>query len=92
VILINLGLLLYIEYITIIVNLYGQFDYSGRTRGEIDLNYVALREKMKQRFSGKTFGMPKIGAGLAGGDWELIESIIDEELSGESVTIVNYVI
>jgi O-acetyl-ADP-ribose deacetylase (regulator of RNase III) len=47
---------------------------------------------MKQRFSGKTFGMPKIGAGLAGGDWELIESIIDEELSGESVTIVNYVI
>jgi O-acetyl-ADP-ribose deacetylase (regulator of RNase III) len=79
----------------IIVNLYGQFDYSGRTRGEIDLNYVALREslkKMKQRFSGKTFGMPKIGAGLAGGDWELIESIIDEELSGESVTIVNYVI
>jgi O-acetyl-ADP-ribose deacetylase (regulator of RNase III) len=46
---------------------------------------------MKQRFSGK-HGMPKIGAGLAGGDWELIESIIDEELSGESVTIVNYVI
>jgi hypothetical protein len=34
---------------TNIVNLYGQFDYSGRTRGEIDLNYVALRESLKKK-------------------------------------------
>jgi O-acetyl-ADP-ribose deacetylase (regulator of RNase III) len=67
----KLGTISYTLNTSPIVNLYGQFDYSGRTRGEIDLNYVALREslkKMKQRFSGKTFGMPKIGAGLAGGD------------------------
>jgi len=32
----------------------------------------------------------KIGAGLAGGDWKRISSIIDEELSNEDVTLVEY--
>jgi len=29
---------------------------------------------------GETIAMPKIGAGLAGGDWNVIESIIESEL------------
>jgi O-acetyl-ADP-ribose deacetylase (regulator of RNase III) len=78
----------------IVVNLYGQFDYTGRRSGNMDLNYDAIRSAiklMKEKFSGKTFGMPKIGAGLAGGDWSIIEKIIEEEMRGEYVTIVNWV-
>ncbi|MEM7717254.1 MAG: hypothetical protein AAF349_27515 [Cyanobacteria bacterium P01_A01_bin.68] len=43
---------------------------------------------LKENYSGKKIGLPKIGAGLARGDWEIIESIIAEELNGEDVTIV----
>ena len=39
-------------------------------------------------FKGKKIGYPKIGAGLAGGDWDLISHIIHEELAGEDHTLV----
>jgi O-acetyl-ADP-ribose deacetylase (regulator of RNase III) len=42
----------------------------------------------KQEFTGKKIGLPLIGAGLAGGDWTIIEKIIEEELEGEDVTVV----
>jgi len=77
-----------------VVNLYGQYDYTGRRSGNMDLDYDALRSAiklMKEKFSGKTFGLPKIGSGLAGGDFTIIEKIIEEEMRGEYVTIVNYV-
>ncbi len=35
-------------------------------------------------------GLPKIGAGLAGGDWPRIECIVDEELADCDVTVVEY--
>ena len=78
----------------IVVNLYGQYGYSGIRHGEMDLDYDALRSalrEMKNQFSGLLFGLPKIGSGLAGGDWDVIEAIIEEELEGERVIIVNYV-
>jgi O-acetyl-ADP-ribose deacetylase (regulator of RNase III) len=74
--------------IPIVVNMYGQYKY---TRHEIDTNYDALRscfKLMKQKFSGKKIGLPLIGAGLASGNWETIESIIKEELLDEDVTVV----
>ena len=43
---------------------------------------------IKQKYTGKRIGLPKIGAGLAGGDWNVIQKIIEEELPGENVTIV----
>jgi O-acetyl-ADP-ribose deacetylase (regulator of RNase III) len=46
---------------------------------------------IKDSFSGLSIGLPKIGAGLAGGDWKLIVSIIEEELAGEDVTLLEYV-
>ncbi len=46
---------------------------------------------IKEKFTGKFIGMPKLGAGLAGGDWNIIEKIIEEELRGEYVVIVNWV-
>jgi len=33
---------------------------------------------------------PAIGAGLAGGNWEVISQIIEEELDGEDHTLVVY--
>lgn len=78
----------------IVVNLYGQFDYTGRRSGKMDLDYDAIEKaliEMKNKFSGKTFGMPKIGAGLAGGDWNRIEEIIDRVMRGEYVTIVTWI-
>lgn len=91
----KLGTISFTEFTTpTIVNLYGQYDYTGRRSGQMDLDYDALRSAlraMKEEFSGQLFGLPKIGAGLAGGDWDVIEAIIEEELEGERVIVVNYV-
>jgi O-acetyl-ADP-ribose deacetylase (regulator of RNase III) len=43
---------------------------------------------IKERYSGLRIGLPKIVAGLAGGDWDRISRIVDEELDGEDVTLV----
>ena len=75
----------------IVVNAYTQFDYRGRG---VKVDYDALRSCMKwikTNFSGEKIGLPKIGAGLAGGDWGRISQIIEEELAGEDVTLVEYV-
>lgn len=74
----------------IVVNAYTQFDWRGRG---VKVNYEAIRKCMKwikKEHSGKRIGFPKIGAGLAGGNWTLISSIINEELSEEDVTLVEY--
>lgn len=47
-------------------------------------------EWIKKRYPGRRMGLPKIGAGLAGGDWPTIVAIIEEELAGEDVTLVEY--
>lgn len=76
----------------VVVNLYSQFGYA-RQHGQMNLDYKALRsalKMMKEKFSGKTFGLPWIGAGLAGGDWDVIIKIIEEEMRGEYVTIVQW--
>lgn len=71
-----------------VVNAYTQFHYGGRG---VLVDYEALRSCMawvKERYSGKRIGLPKIGAGLARGDWPTIEAIILEELAGEDLTLV----
>lgn len=78
-----------------VVNAYTQFNY-GRNHADGDskpLSYEALTlcmKKMNTIFAGKHIGLPKIGAGLAGGDWPTIEKIIYRELVDCKVTIVNY--
>jgi O-acetyl-ADP-ribose deacetylase (regulator of RNase III) len=79
----------------IVVNAYTQFNY-GRNHADGDakpLSYEALTLCMKKinvLFAGKHIGLPKIGAGLAGGDWERIKFIIQRELQDCQVTVVNY--
>lgn len=76
-----------------VINLYGQFGFNGRKHGQIDVDYDAIRSGLKlvkENFSGKFIGMPKIGSGLAGGSWPIIEKIIETELAGEYVTVVKW--
>jgi O-acetyl-ADP-ribose deacetylase (regulator of RNase III) len=78
-----------IKYLTI-VNAYTQYDFKGRRNADYD----AIRnvfKLIKQDFPGKKIGYPLIGAGLAGGDWNIISQIINEELEGEDHTLVEYV-
>jgi len=75
----------------IVVNAYTQYDF---VRFPPPVDYDAIREvfkRIKVDFAGKKIGYPKIGAGLAGGDWDIIAAIIEEELKGEDHTLVNYV-
>ena len=73
-----------------VVNGYTQFDYKG---SGVLVDYAAIRSVMqavKMAFSGKKIGYPKIGAGLAGGDWQIISKIIDEALAGEDHALVEF--
>jgi len=73
-----------------IVNGYTQFNFHGSS---VLVNYDAVHslfKKIRRQFSGKRIGYPKIGAGLAGGDWEKISKIIEQELAGESHYLVIY--
>ena len=77
----------------IVVNMYTQYDTKGRRNGQMDFDYDAFRKALKEvkaKFSGKMMAMPKIGAELAGGDWELIERILEDEMRGEYVTVVTW--
>lgn len=72
----------------IVVDAYTQFDF-GQEKMNVD--YKAVRSCMKaiaEQYQGKRIGLPQIGAGLAGGNWDIIEGIIEEELIGEDVTVV----
>jgi O-acetyl-ADP-ribose deacetylase (regulator of RNase III) len=73
-----------------VLNLYTQFQYGTQT---IEVVYPAIRmcmKAIKENYSGKRIGLPMIGAGLGGGDWNIISQIIEEELRDEDVTIVRY--
>ncbi len=74
----------------IVVNGYTQYHYQGEGRL---VNYEAIRQvfrHIKTKFSGMRMGYPMIGAGLGGGDWEIISRIIDEELLEEEHVLVIY--
>ena len=78
-----------------VANAYTQYRY-GRNHADGDhapVDYSAIEicmKKINYRFKGKHIGLPKIGAGLAGGNWNRIEHIINTELKDCQVTIVNY--
>lgn len=80
----------------IVVNAYTQYNY-GKNHADGDaapVDYAAIilcMRKINHTFKGKHIGLPKIGSGLAGGSWILIERIIKDELKDCDVTIVNYV-
>ena len=75
----------------IVVNGYTQFDYAGPGVLADYHAIAALFAAIKHDFSGQRIGYPKIGAGLAGGDWNRIRHIIDHALDGEDHTLVEFI-
>lgn len=74
----------------VVVNGYTQYHWMGKG---VLVDYDALSSvfrSVKQKFSGKIIGYPKIGAGLAKGDWQIISQIINKELRGENHTLVEF--
>lgn len=76
-----------------VVNAYTQFDFGTNSEYTSPLDYVAVNtcfRNIKDQYGGQhlKFGIPRIGAGLAGGDWDLISRIIESHMKDEDVTLV----
>jgi O-acetyl-ADP-ribose deacetylase (regulator of RNase III) len=81
-----------------VYNLYGQYGYGGRNRGQMDTDYNALlsalegmARNIKLPFLTKV-GLPKIGAGLGGGDWNIISKMIEDTLGSTCSSVTIYVL
>jgi O-acetyl-ADP-ribose deacetylase (regulator of RNase III) len=76
--------------ISVIYNCYTQYTYdSSKKPFDYDAFIMCLR-KINHNNKGKRIGIPLIGAGLAGGDWEKIKQIIISELCDMDITIVHF--
>lgn len=76
------------DYI-IVINAYTQYTYWE----ERPVEYSAIRDvfsKLNTQVNLGKIGIPMIGAGLAGGDWKIIESIINETTPNLDITLVEY--
>lgn len=72
----------YYDQQIVVVNLYSQYMYG---RDKVHADYKAIQEGLEEIefvWRGSTFAMPKIGAGLAGGDWNKIKDIITDVFIG----------
>mgnify|MGYP003440551800 CR=1 FL=1 len=74
-----------------VANVIGQHDMYP-IDGIPPIRYNALRAGLRRvgRFAAEinaSIHAPRIGCGLAGGSWEQVESIIDDELNGLEVTV-----
>jgi O-acetyl-ADP-ribose deacetylase (regulator of RNase III) len=75
-----------------IYNVYGQYNYGTN---KIQVDYEALRVGLfkvvnRMAFKGLTLGVPKLGCGLAGGDWKIVEKILEELSFAHHVKVVVY--
>lgn len=79
-----------LKYHLTVVNAYTQYYYS-RTKKPLDYEALTLcMRKINKIFKGENIGLPQIGSGLAGGDWNRIKKIIQKELIDCNVTVVIY--
>lgn len=79
------------EPIVTIVNCYIQIAPGVAGKYGIPLDYDALTlclRKVNAKFAGKSVALPKIGCGLAGGDWNKVLEIIENELIDVQPTII----
>ena len=75
----------------IVINAYTQFSYGGQKK--VHFVYAAFEqilEKIAKDFPDKTIAYPKIGAGLAGGDWLRILYSINLYFKSFDHTLVVY--
>lgn len=76
-----------------IVNSYTQYKYGGNHTDGVNkpLDYEALTlclRKINHTFKGQRIGLPQIGCGLAGGNWNVVKHIVQNELKDCDVTVV----
>jgi O-acetyl-ADP-ribose deacetylase (regulator of RNase III) len=73
-----------------IINSYTQYRY-GVDKIQIDYEALTLcMRKINHFYNNIRIGLPLIGAGLAGGDWNIIKNIIEREFTKNIVTIVHF--
>lgn len=79
-----------------VINSYTQYRYGKKNHAdgvEIPVDYDAIKlvmRKINHNFKGLHVGLPLIGCGLAGGDWDIVSNIIKKELCDCNVTIVHF--
>lgn len=74
----------------VVVNAYTQYNY-GTNKRHADYNAIEkVFTLIAKDFAGKRIAYPMIGAGLAGGNWNIIANIIENCLSGQNHTLVKY--
>lgn len=72
-----------------VINAYTQYKYKGRN----NIDYNAVRDvfhKIAEDFPNSRIGIPKIGAGMAGGKWSLLQDIIMDETINLDITLVKF--
>lgn len=79
----------------VVVNCYTQYGFSKNhsNNTDIPLNYNALAlclQKINHTFRGMTIGLPQIGCGLGGGDWNIVREMIQYYLIDMDIVVVNY--
>lgn len=78
----------------VVANLFGQRGIRGR-RSEKPVRYGAIRKGLRNvaaraRENGACVHMPKIGCGLACGDWGVVLRIVEEEMEGLEVFVYEW--
>jgi O-acetyl-ADP-ribose deacetylase (regulator of RNase III) len=73
-----------------VLNCYTQYHYDAHAKAFDYEAFTLCMRKINHQFHGKRIGLPLIGAGLAGGDWNIIEKIIEKELKDMDVTIARF--
>jgi len=72
-----------------VVNAYTQY-YYGKGGPHFDLSaFRSCMQMVKSLHSGKRIVMPRVGSGLAGGDWLKTREVLEEVLGDEVVSVVN---
>ena len=72
---------------TLIINMFTQYDY-GRSKRHADYKAIEDAFERLNELELRSVAICKIGAGLAGGDWQIIEKIILSKMNPETVVIV----
>lgn len=76
-----------------VANLFGQKGIRGKSKGHgSPIRYGAIRKGLKKvaeraKATGARVQMPRMGCGLAGGEWDIMRKIVENELAGIDVTV-----
>ncbi len=82
----------------VVINAYTQHFFRTKPDGSPAVDYDAIKAVFEQLNvdvpetygDAHVIGIPQIGAGLAGGDWEIIQNIIDEVSPDLNIELVIY--